>query len=440
MMNKLLLMGLGLLWGALVFWIGLRVTFPSDAAVARLQWEISERSDGRFLLTADEAGPWRLSGLSLEGVRLFSRPKSKRRARDEDEEGPAPSLLLSASLMEARLALLPLLTGTYSPVIHAELFGGSLDADMDWSDTLMGLETTIEDLDIGLIPIGGESFTLDLTGRLSSEISLALSREDMADSEGRGKLEIDDLVLVSGQVLGFDTPQDQQFSEARLAFEIEDAKAKITKGRLVGDMMDATFSGEITLNKKMERSRLRVEIAFSLMEELDNLVKLAPNAREARDDKGVYHFILTGTIDHPRLRPDRARTTSRRSRPERTPSMDRPDVISRPILDDMDDMDDEARRQLREERIKERRERLKERRDRLKQERDVDEDEEPQRGPSIRDDRQSRRLYDEDEEEPDDDVDFDDRFEDDQNGEPFEDDVDLQQVPYEDEEPYDYQE
>jgi len=167
--------------------------------------------------------------------------------------------------------------------------------------------------------------------------------------------------------MGFDLPSEQKFTEARIAFKVEEGKAKVTEGRLVGDLLDATFEGEITLNKKIIRSRPRITVVFTVAETFDNLLKLAPGPRDARDDEGKYHYLVTGTLEHPRFYADRAKT-GRRSHTDRGTTVRSP-ALGGGAVEDAEEAGttDDERKASREERIRERRERLKERRDRMRQ-------------------------------------------------------------------------
>lgn len=375
MIRRLAFAAAGLVWGWLVFLVAFHVTFPSDAAILRLKYEAAERSGKAWSLAASDASLWRFTGLELEDFQLLKTEKPKRRARSGEEEEPADArVFLEADSLAVRLRLLPLIRGRKDVGFTAHMHGGSLDGHVGLGETSFVLDTSIDDIDLSTLDLQGKDFEADLQGTLGGMLDLDLDQEDLSASTGEGSLEIQDLVMVKTKVMGFDLPENQKFTEAKLAFKVENGKAKITDGKMTGDLIEAVFEGEITLNKKLLRSRPRIEITFTVAEAVDNLLKIAPGPKDARDDEGKYHFLLTGTLEHPRFYPDRAKTgrSARSTRPERVGSIRRPDTTSagtEPGGEEAD-MDEEERRKAREDRIRERRERLRERRERLKSSRE----------------------------------------------------------------------
>ncbi len=145
-------------------------------------------------------------------------------------------------------------------------------------------------------------------------------------------------------------------------------------------MIEATLEGKITLSSPLERSRLKLTLKVRLDDDLDSLAKLAPGMKNARDDGGTYHFMVSGSLEKPRFREDRLAARKRKggSAKDRTRDPDerassRPPARTSP--GDGEDADAEERRRLREERIAERRERMRANRDRQLQ------DGEPPAGP-----------------------------------------------------------
>ena len=110
----------------------------------------------------------------------------------------------------------------------------------------------------------------------------------------------------------------------------------------------------------MDRSRVRLKVRFKLSEEMDDLAKILPQMKRARDTGGEYHFQVTGTVANWRFREDRSaargKTSSRTDRRKKTGSVNRVEE------EDSEVEEDEARKERREARIRERRERMRERR------------------------------------------------------------------------------
>jgi type II secretion system protein N len=380
MIHKILPWLAGSAWGGLVFLLGMQLFFPSDAAIERMRYEVDRASDGGWQLNADKAGLWRATGLKLKGVELLKvdKPKRPRRgAEDEEPEAPSATRFLVADHISLRAQILPLLGGSKQASFDADMYQGDLSGVAGLKGDVLGTDGEASELNIGLIPFVGETMSLDLAGRLDATWDLLLDLQDVTKSTGEIELEIEGLVLERATVAGFDLEERGSFDKAELLIVIDDGKAKVKKGELEGDLLDAKLDGDITLNKAFDRSRLRLKAELTLAEHLDNLVKLLPTAKDARRDDGTYHFSISGTIGRPSFRAEHERrTTSRVKRPSTRPD-DGPDILPGAIGGAEDEgADAEERRRLREERIRERRERLKERRDAAKAEREVEEPDE----------------------------------------------------------------
>ena len=176
--------------------------------------------------------------------------------------------------------------------------------------------------------------------------------------------------------------------------EIEDGKAKVKKGRFVGDLLEATIEGHITLRKDISRSRLSLKFLVQFDETIDKLAKMM--LKSSRDDDGVYHFKGQGTITNPRFRADRINKRGSSARGAKSSigsndseDIDRPVPRSRRAGSSTTEAD-------REERRAKRRERLKKRRERMKQRREERRDRERDRGDDYDRSRGDRERYDDD--------------------------------------------
>jgi type II secretion system protein N len=368
----------GALWGLGVYAVGLRLFFPSGAVLERLQYELDKYSEGAWQLTASRAAPWRLTGLALSEVALLKLDKPVRAARavddgepaDEAAEAPSATRVLVAERVAARLQVLPLLTGRVATGFFARVFGGDLDGSLSWNDGVITTDAELADLDVAQLPLDGESLKLDLTGLCHGGWELVLDTADFTKSTGKISLQLEDLVLTGASFSGFDWSDPGNFPTATLELEVTDGKAKVRKGELEGDLLEGTLEGDVTLNKAIERSRLRMKARFKLGETIDSMVKLLPGPRDARRDDGTYHYAISGTLLRPSFRPERERSlTSGRKRASPVfggePGEEEigPGLLPGGPGATDDPSDPEERRRLREERIRERRERLRKRRE-----------------------------------------------------------------------------
>jgi len=373
MITKILPWLAGAVWATAVFLGGMQLFFPSTAAVERLQYELDKASDGGFQLSADKAGLWRATGLKLQGVELLkvdTKSRSRRGKDDEEAEAPMATRFLVADHLAVRARLLPLLGGNKQARFDADMYRGDVSGVAGLRGDVIGTQGEASELDLSLIPFEGELMTLDIDGALDASWDLSIDTADVTESSGEISIEIDGLVLNSANVAGFDLEESGSFDKAEFVLEIEDGKAKVKKGELEGELLELELSGDITLNKKFDRSRLRMKAEFTLAEHLDNLVKLLPGAKEARRDDGMYHFNISGTVLNPSFRAERERRSTSRTKRSDTPLDGGPAMLPGGLGGADDDMDADERRTQREDRIRERRERLAERREAAKNERE----------------------------------------------------------------------
>lgn len=386
------------IWSVFVFFFAFRVHFPGDEALARLQVELQNRSNNRYALEASDLGLWSLAGVRLDDATLYSLKESRRRRRirrrasgsddvDNPEDVSDPikaSPLFRAERLRLRLAVLPLLTGTQKVVFDSRTLGGALSGTVAQGDDSQQIYLEGEELDLSLLPIGGESWSVDAVGAMNLDIDLDLSSKSPRESKGEVHIGFEGLGIESANAMGMAlTPV--RFSEAGFDINLANGKAEFARGVLDGDLLDATFSGYITLGKTdLMKSRLKVNVKMELDSTLDKLAKFSPDLRDARDEDGVYHLLCTGMLSRPSCSADRRASgnlkSTVRKRPDKKDSRPipklGPDYEEGPSALDIDSdvrplNDDEARESRRKRRL----ERIRERRERLREERKLRADE-----------------------------------------------------------------
>ena len=288
--------------GSLAFLAGAHLTFPDDAALKRLRYEIEDRSRGEWALEASDADLHWLTGISLDDATLYKVKKS--RLRRKTDEAPEITPYLSADRVSARVQLLALLRGGQMIDFDADMYGGNLSGSVGVLGDEQRLFAEGRGIDLSRMPLSGEDWSANLTGLLNIDSDLALNREEIKDSEGSFKISIDQLTMTSDEFSGFKLDQTA-FTEAVLAFKVDDGVAKVTQGHFVSDLLEATVTGEITLNKDFKRWRVRLNVVVTLSDTLDKMARFSPALSDARDDDGNYHFMMAGTPGMARLRPDR---------------------------------------------------------------------------------------------------------------------------------------
>lgn len=361
MIQKLLMVLAAFFWGGLTFLLGLYVTFPADTAKERVVYEFGEWSRGEYALGIGDLALWRLSGVDLDDVTFYT-VKKGRKTKDEPAPLPIRQPMLHLDGLAVRAAPLAMLMGKDALAFVAEIYGGALGGEFAQSDAGVELSFDGGGIDLGRLPIATDQMKLNLVGIASGEADLTFDAADVKNSTGFLKLSFDGLGLAADSaVAGFGLPE-VTFTKAAVAFDVKDGKMEVTEGTFESDTLDATLTGEIVLNKKLVRSRNRLELVFSLPEDLDKLAQIAPDLKRSRDDEGKYHLTIGGTILSPTAR-------FSRSSPGR---IGKGSLSDGPMLgedgpgmapDFQPTADPEERRKQREERIRERRQRLKDRRE-----------------------------------------------------------------------------
>ncbi|MEC9390747.1 MAG: type II secretion system protein GspN [Myxococcota bacterium] len=352
-----------LVWGTLVFSLGLTLAFPGDFITKHMALMVQEGTNKKMLLHVDDASYSVLSGINLRNVSLFE-SKPGRRSPGEKSLPPRDNTLLTTlDRVYLSPSYLPLLRGMLEADIGLDLTGGRLTASIGASPSAFQIGSDTEDFDLSHHPIPLGDDTINVSGLLNIDGDLTLNRDDIKASEGDFGFTITDFGLTGGSIGGF-TLMETQFSEAELKFDVEDGKAKVSKGSFIGDMLEATVDGHITLRKDPLKSRLSLKIQVRFDDTIDKLAKIA--LKDARDKDGVYHFRGRGTLTNPRWSTDRQ--TKRTSTTRRTAGNDDGDSSNLPSTRSsrstgLSDADREERRAKRKERLKERRERMKKRRE-----------------------------------------------------------------------------
>ena len=351
-----------LVWGTIVFSIGLTLAFPGDFIAKHMALMVQEGTNKKMLLHVDDASYSIFSGINLRQVSLFESKPGRRSPGEKSIPARDNTLLTTLDRVYLSPNYLPLLKGMLEADIGIDLTGGRLQASIGASPSVFRIGSDTENFDLSHhpIPLGDDS--IGVKGLLSIDGDLTLNRDDIKESEGDFGFTIDDFGLIGGSIGGF-TLMETQFSEAELKFDVEDGKAKVTKGSFVGDMLEATVDGHITLRKDPLKSRLSLKIQVRFDDTIDKLAKIA--LKDSRDKDGVYHFRGRGTLTNPRWTTDRQ---TKRPSNRRTAGNEDDDSSTRPVKRSsrsagLSDADREERRAKRKERLKERRERMKKRRE-----------------------------------------------------------------------------
>ncbi|MCK6524581.1 type II secretion system protein GspN, partial [Myxococcota bacterium] len=349
-------------WGAVFFSLGLRLTFPSDAAKSFLVQQVDALSGGQYALRMDDVSPWWGTGLTLENAQVLMReaPKPRRRKRGGEEPEAEPEadpyrLLVELTEVSARLKPFTTLISrapTFS--LAANLYDGDIGGVVSQSGPITRIDVLGTDINLEQLPVDGETLKAKLAGAMRARIDLTIDAEEAKNTTGKVRFEVDGLRMSEASLMGF-TLGEANFSEAVLSLNVEQGRAKVKKGSFVSDLVQVQIDGEVQLQSPLGRSRLRLDFNVKLAEELDKLARLAPGVKEARDAEGVLHFTCAGTLDSPDCGPEGARR-GRVAGPLGAAGGE--GIMGGDGGGEAEPMDAEERKRRREERLAERRERI----------------------------------------------------------------------------------
>lgn len=377
-MRRYVLLVLGAIaWGLLVFGVALNVHFPEEALLKRLRWEVQNATNGATLLKASGASPWRMSGVTLSDVQVYQGKANSRRGRQANNDDP-PKLMLVASAASVRVEPLALLQGEQAARFAANLYDGDVTGRFAQSSEMVDVQILGEGLNLALVPIAGDTWSVDAGGRLNLDVDMQLNQEKIKNSDGSITLTIDDFVINGGEAMGFTFDEAADFSKAILELKARNGKLEVEEGEFISELVEIFIEGDVTLGKTLRRTRLNLKLRIKVADKWDALLKNVPQAKNARDDDGYYNMTVSGTAQNPRFREqraNRARTNRNRNRNranrDDTPRMTPRERFLERRRQEEANMTPEERAE-REKRDEERMQRLRERMDRSRVERDID--------------------------------------------------------------------
>lgn len=362
-MMRIALYGLtGTIASTIGFVAGMYLTFPSDAALAFLRYQVDTSSNHEYAIDASRIGPWWAMGLSMDDLTLYTVKKTRKHG--DTPAGYERTPMVHFDSLGVRAAPMSFLTGKQGYAFAADLLGGDMDGLYAFSADLINLSFDLSDLDLSKLGATGSDATFNLLGALGGEADLKINLKEIKQSTGTLQLHIDGFGIGEGSKMsGFELP-GAKFTTAKLGFEVRDGKMTVTDGTFEGDVISATITGDVTLNKRFARSRNKLDIGFSLPEEFQKLADISPTLKRSKDEEGRYHCSVLGTIASPTFRCGKGPS----------PRAGRGDGMVHDMGDgplagpggsggDNAELTDEERRKRREDRIKERRERLRMRRE-----------------------------------------------------------------------------
>lgn len=363
MIRIFLWMAAGSFWMLLFAGLGFYVTFPQAPIQERVEYESVRFTDKQFAVAMESIRPWWI-GLKGNDVTIYGLKKG-RKTKDTPKPPYERREVMKLDSLAVRAEPLSFVLGKKAAAFAATLLGGAVDGRYSQGESAVDLSFEAADLDLSQIATGTADEVIHLLGVLAADADLHLDTADVKQSTGSLHLSVNGLGIGAGSKAGGFGLPEATFEKAVLTGEIQDGKIDITEGTFEGSVISATLTGDISLNKKISRSRNHLDLAFTLPEEYDQLAQLSPTLKRSKDDEGRYHCSVSGTFVSPSFR-----CGSRSGK-----SLD--GGIGRSLgARGGEGLDDDTRRKEREARIAERRERLKKKREEagLEDPRPMDED------------------------------------------------------------------
>lgn len=311
MKRLLLVFGAGA-WFVVLFLLTFVLTFPSDAIIERVRWEVSERSRDEVAVTMDSLGPWWL-GASAQGVKVY---QAERRGADKELSYLAADVRAAVSPWSA-ITRTPTVSGSITPIDGTLYYTVSTDR--------IGKR---EELGVTGVQLSAEAFPMSevmllsgLTGSALGGIDLEV---DLAGAEGMrtgsgsivlsgANVVLTDLEIPGIGPLGMELPLD----ELAINVKVDEGEAEVVRGDVRSPLLTAEVSGTIRLRDDLARSSMSIEI---LLSNLGSELKMFEPFLKAGDvGGGKYQITCPGTLGDPRCELGKSRSSSRSTRSERSP-------------------------------------------------------------------------------------------------------------------------
>lgn len=282
-------------------------TFPYDRVVERIIFEVEYpqgpggvRQASGYELEIISLEPSWFTGIEATGVNI-------REVATEDGEMPAE---VTFETIEARIGLLSLLAGSTDVDFYAEFAGGSIEGNIESSEELKAIDTTITSLDLRRVGLLRGMLGLPITGNVSGVIALNLP-SDPAMSSGNIDLRMDGVAIGDGVAkfeirgVGELTIERLDAGDVHLVGAIEEGLLEIGTFEGRGTDIDLDGSGSLRIRDPFTASQmdflLRADIKDSYRERNErtqaifSLVDLNPRLQAAKAPDGALQYRLTGT-------------------------------------------------------------------------------------------------------------------------------------------------
>lgn len=185
--------------------------------------------------------------------------------------------------------------------IKAELLNGSLSGTVGGSSQgAVHVDLSLSSLDLGATSLLKKLLPVEARAKIDGDILIDFNPTDVQKSEGKIKLKLNELVVPSQNLSGFNLPK-VQISESKIDLAIANGKLdirdfEIGKDEKTDDLV-GKVTGDGTLAPTLDRSTLNAKATFSLSQGvISSFPLLGAFLGPAKTADGKYSYRLTGPL------------------------------------------------------------------------------------------------------------------------------------------------
>ena len=281
-------------------------TFPYERLRVRLVEEAGERGYGLEII---DLSPSRLSGVTLEGVRLVLPAK-----------GDEPAVDILFDELTVRASILSAFSDTKSFSFDAELAGGDAQGDVAIGEDNFEVDAELSDIELKQIPALRRFTKIPVTGKLDGDITLAMPSE-VGESTGNITLTIEAMSIGDGETKldipgwGGLTLDEADAGNLDVQATVEDGTANIESFKADGKDLKLDVLGNVKLARPIKRSQLNLMLKAKIEDgykarssKMASMIELASTGdayKAALAPDGSLQYKVTGSAAG-RLRPQGA--------------------------------------------------------------------------------------------------------------------------------------
>ncbi|MBI5497803.1 MAG: type II secretion system protein GspN [Deltaproteobacteria bacterium] len=305
------------------FLVSLYLTFPMDVIRPRVMHEMtkalnSRKNPGPYgkpgRITVESMDLYRFSGLDFRGMTIH-----------DVTTDPDPAAPIVLDRVRVRVGLLGLLRKQLAVSFNVDAYDGNVVGDAvlagEGFRELRSVNAHGEGLAWGKVAAVRDKLKVPAEGTLGGEVDLTLGK-DPKDANGTIKLRGESLAMGPGELTlpmftGPLTLPRVDLGKLEGLIKVADGKTGGPPITLTGTDIQGAAELPVQVRVPAEASQLSGILQFKLSEPFlkanpryATVFDFSPQMKQARDEDGVFHFRLRGTVGRPDAKPDRSAKVS----------------------------------------------------------------------------------------------------------------------------------